>query len=226
MNKELAEFVGILLGDGSIDAKRQHRIQITLNKTELEYAKYIIKIIKKLFAVKILLKFRKTENALDIQIFNKELVDFLINKIGMKASPKWGRAVIPKIFMNTKLEKYVLRGYFDTDGSVVITNNNGILYPRLEMKICPSPMRNSIIDILDRLNFRFGAYNIENKRTRIQMNGQGQLGKWLKEIGIKNPNYLKKAKSIAREGFEPSTFTPSAQACSGAPEHPMSLSRN
>jgi len=194
MSKELAEFIGILLGDGSIDGKYQYRIQITLNKND---------------DVKILLKFRKNENALDIQIFNKKLVNFLIDEIGMKTSPKWNRAIVPKIFLNTDLEKYVLRGYFDTDGSVVITNNNGIMYPRLEMKICPSPMRDSIIDILHRLNFRFGVYNIENNRTRIQINGQAQLQKWLKEVGIKNPIYLKKAKSIARGGFEPPTFTPS-----------------
>jgi len=60
------------------------------------------------------------------------------------------------------------------------------------MKICPSPMKNSLIEILRRRKFRFGEYTIENNRTRIQMNGKSQLQKWLKEIGIKNPNYLEK----------------------------------
>ena len=217
MNKELAEFVGILLGDGSIDNKRQYRIQITLNKTDLEYAKYIINIINKISDVKIFLKSRKNENALDIQIFSKRFVNFLVDDIGMVPSPKWNRAVIPNVFLNNRFEKYVLRGYFDTDGSVVITNNNGVLYPRLEMKICPSPMRDSFIEILNRLGFKFGVYCIENNRTRLQMNGQGQLHKWLKEVGIKNPRYLRKAVKIARGGFEPPTF--------GYPREPMSHSR-
>jgi len=198
LNKKLAEFVGILLGDGSLDAKYQYRIQITLNKNNVEYAKYIIRIIKSLFSVNVLLKFRKTENALDIQIFNKKLMDFLINEIGMVPAPKWERVVIPKIFLNNKLEKYVLRGYFDTDGSVVITNNNGTIYPRLEMKICPSPMRDSFIEILRRLNFRFGAYIIDNNRTRIQINGQKQLSKWIKEVGVRNPKYVQKINNYFR----------------------------
>ena len=198
LNAELAEFVGILLGDGSIAARNQYRVQITLNKNEIEYANHVIRIIKNLFTVKTLLKFRKTENALDIHVFSKRFVGFLTNEVGMMHSPKWNRAIIPEVFLNNKLERFVLRGYFDTDGSVVITNNNGTIYPRLEMKICPSPMRDSFIQILERMNFRFGAYKISNNRTRIQINGRGQLEKWIKEVGIKNPNYLRKVDSYFR----------------------------
>jgi len=190
-NFKLAEFVGILLGDGSISI-RQYRIQITLNKNEIKYAFYISKLIIELFGFKPKIKFRKNENTLDIQVFSKQVVEFLIYEIGLVSAPKWNRAILPKIYIDSKLGKYVLRGYFDTDGSVVITNNNGTIYPRLEMKICPSPMKNSLIEILRRRKFRFGEYTIENNRTRIQMNGKSQLQKWLKEIGIKNPNYLEK----------------------------------
>ncbi len=208
-NSKLAELVGILLGDGSI-AIRQYRIQITLNKNELQYAFYITGLIKNLFNIKPNIKFRKKENALDILVFNKQIVYFLINKIGLTVAPKWERAVLPQIYTRDNLNKYVLRGYFDTDGCVAITNNNGTTYPRLEMKICPSPMRNSLIKILRMKKFRFGAYTIENNRTRIQMNGYSQLFKWLKEIGISNPNNLNKIrelikKELARRGFEPRT---------------------
>lgn len=188
--EKLAEFVGILLGDGCISNTYQNRIQITLNKNELGYSKYVEKLIEEIFYIKPKIRFRKNENALDIQIFDKNLVNFLIEKIGLVASPKWGRAKIPKLFLGNKLEKYVLRGYFDTDGSVVITNNNGTKYPRLEMKVCPSPMRDSFISILKRNGFHFGAYKIDNNRTRIQLNGRIQLKKWLDEIGIMNPNQI------------------------------------
>lgn len=190
-NRKLAEFIGILLGDGSISIK-QYRIQITLNRNEINYAIYVSKIILELFDIKSKIKFRKNENALDILIFSKQLTEFLIYKIGLVSAPKWNRAVLPKFYIDSNLDKYILRGYFDTDGSIVVTNNNGTIYPRLEMKICPSPMRNSLIEILKRRNFKFGAYTIENNRTRIQMNGKSQLKKWLKDIGTKNPNYLEK----------------------------------
>ena len=205
-NRKLAEFIGILLGDGSISIK-EYRVQITLHKNEINYAIYISRLIIKLFNIKPKIRFRKNENALDIRIFSKQFVDFLLNEIGLVPAPKWNRAVIPDYYIGSRLDKYILRGYFDTDGSIVITNNNGTIYPRLEMKVCPSPMKNSLIKILKRRNFRFGAYNIENNRTRIQMNGYSQLFKWIKEIGIKNTNQLNKIKKLIAghglSGFNP-----------------------
>lgn len=194
--KRLAEFVGILLGDGCISNTYQNRIQITLNKNETQYAIYIAKLIEELFNIRPEIRIRKNENTLDILVFNKKIVDFLVKQLGMMTSPKWKRAKIPELFINTDFERYVLRGYFDTDGSVVITNNNGVIYPRLEMKICPSPMRNSFISILKRNGFRFGAYKIDNNRTRIQLNGKNQVRKWVKDIGIMNFNQLERLDRI------------------------------
>ncbi|MBD3209227.1 hypothetical protein GF367_02305 [Candidatus Woesearchaeota archaeon] len=68
--------------------------------------------------------------------------------MGMRLSPKWGRARIPGMFMNRFFGRYVLRGYFDIDGSVVIANNNGPRYPRLEMKNKPFSYARPAIDAL------------------------------------------------------------------------------
>lgn len=190
-DKRLAEFTGIILGDGSINRTYQNRVQITLNKREVSYRCYIVRMIRGLFNVNPDVYFRNKENAVDIRIFRKEIVDFLIDELGLVESPKWNRQVVPDIFLGNHLEKFVLRGYFDTDGSVVITNNNGTVYPRLEMKVCPSPMKKSFVDILERLNFRFGCYTIENSRFRIQMNGRVQAYKWLRDVGIRTQYNIK-----------------------------------
>ena len=205
-NCKIAELIGILLGDGSISIK-EYRVQVTLHKNEINYAIYISRLFIELFNLKPKIRFRKNENALDIRVFSKEFVNFLLNEIGLVPAPKWNRAVIPNYYIGSRLDKYILRGYFDTDGSIVITNNNGTIYPRLEMKVCPSPMKDSLIKILNRRKFRFGVYSIENNRTRIQMNGYSQLLKWIREIGIKNTNQSNKIKNlIARRGFEPRIF--------------------
>lgn len=208
-NKNLAEFIGILLGDGSITRKYQNRVQITLNKNELQYAKYIVRLIKNLFDVEPSIKFRRTENALDIKICKKNIVNFLLDNVGLKQAPKWNRQIVPEIYLKNNLERFILRGYFDTDGSVVITNRkNGNTYPRLEMKISPSPMRNSLIQILNRQNFRFGNYRIDNGRARIQISGVKQIERWLNLIGISNPiqlNRLRK-RGIAGPRFELGTY--------------------
>ncbi len=193
---KLAELIGILLGDGCISESYQNRIQITLNSNELDYGEYIRKLFNNLFDIMPILKFRKKERAIDIQVFSKDLVRFLIDKVGLLPSPKWERAKLPKTYLAKGLRRYVLRGYFDTDGSVVIANNNGTPYPRLEMKICPSPMRDTFVGILRKEGFRFGAYAIENNRTRIQMNGKNQATKWLINIGFSNPIHIQKYDKI------------------------------
>lgn len=196
-NRKLAEFVGILLGDGSITRTYQNRIQITLNKNEILYANYIKKLVKEIFDVDAKIKFRKTENALDIHIFKIKIINFLLDEVGLKESPKWNRQIVPKIFMNNYLEKSILRGYFDTDGSVVITRKDKTPYPRLEMKICPSPMKDNLIEILKHQKFHFGNYSIDNGRTRIQINGRIQTKRWLNLIGISNPLQLERLQKIA-----------------------------
>ncbi len=156
---KLSEFVGILLGDGSIgvyDCKRQkgtstqHKVQISCNSADdYEYLYYI----------------------------KPELVYLLTSTVGLKLSPKWDRAAIPSKYLNRSLGKRILRGCFDTDGSLVLTDNNGTLYPRLEMKISPSPMQKQIIDLLTDLEFNFGSYDIGKGKVRIQMNGNLELSK-------------------------------------------------
>jgi len=187
MNAKFAEFVGILLGDGSLGRYgSQYRIKITTNANEKEYHSHILQLIENLFGIKALKRKRKGEDTVDILIFKKDLFNFLTNFIGLKIAPKKNRAIIPKIFINTKLEIDILRGYFDSDGCVAIVNNNGTKYPRIEMKICQSPMQKQFINIIKKLGFRFGCYQIENGAVRIQINGKEQLKKWNNIVRFSN----------------------------------------
>ena len=200
-DKKLAELVGIILGDGCIGIyeckandkiKVQHKLQITLSKAEKAYAYYIKDLFIELFDVEPIIKFRKNENALDILIFKKSVVLFFIEKVKLKLSPKKGRVIIPEIYTIPPFDKFVLRGYFDTDGCITLTNNNGILYPRIEFKVQSISLKNQFEVILKRMKFRFGVYQIGVERFRFQLNGKVQLQKWAREIGSKNENHIKK----------------------------------
>ncbi|GEM_PF-765391 len=216
-DKETAEFVGMMLGDGCIGIYKcrksnamfsiQHQLKISMDSREDEYTAYIVKIMKHLFGIEPKLSFKKNENAVDIRVFNKEIIHFVIKEIGLKKSPKWNRAEIPKIYFGNYLENYVLKGLFDTDGCVSITKNNGILYPRLELKICPSPMQRQIVEILKRNRFNYKVENLDKGKIRIRLNGKDEMLRWLNLIGTNNPKHLNKIMSIAEDGFEPSTYT-------------------
>jgi len=201
LNSKVAEFVGILLGDGSISKrtnnKGQNRIKISFDSREKQYIGYVSDLVENIFGLKPILKYRKNENTADLFLFKKECLNKILD-LGVKLSPKRNNALIPGDFVGNALELDVLRGYFDTDGSVVITNNNGVIYPRLEMKVCPSPMQKQFSEILRRRGFRFGFYNCGNGEKRIQMNGKKQLEKWTKRIGFHNSKHITKANRILK----------------------------
>ena len=45
------------------------------------------------------------------------------------------------------------------------------------MKIYSFPMQEQFINILNKFDFKFGAYNIGKEKVRIQMNGKNELKK-------------------------------------------------
>jgi len=206
MDTKIAEFVGILLGDGSIGVyksknpkKPRYRLKITLNSVkDKAYLSYIASLIRDLFSVEPLIYFRKNENTADIILLDEKVIKYLFN-IGMKPSPKWNTAVIPKIFLKNNLALKVVRGYMDTDGCITNMNNNGIRYPRIEMKICPSPMQNQIIDILEENGFEPRVNKIGKGKIRIMLAGRRKLRKWQDVIGFSNERNQKVADYFLKE---------------------------
>ena len=73
---ELAEFIGIMLGDGGLPGNHQITISFN-NKTDREFAIYIDGIIKRLFSVNYYIHKRKDSNGADIVVSSSNLVDFL-----------------------------------------------------------------------------------------------------------------------------------------------------
>ncbi|MBU4502520.1 MAG: hypothetical protein KKA79_08025 [Nanoarchaeota archaeon] len=200
MDKKFAELVGIILGDGCIKNYPRHRaLQISFNAVDdLDYLHYVAKLVQEIFQIKPFVKFRKTDNTADIFLFRKSVVDYLLRK-GLKESPKWGRAKIPPTCLTKPFDKYVVRGLFDTDGCVALTKNNGSLYPRLELKICPSPMQEQVIDILNNYNFKFKVQKLDKGKIRIRLNGKEQLRKWRGIIGFSNLKHLKKSERVLKK---------------------------
>ena len=206
MDEKLAEFIGILLGDGSIGVyksknpeKPRYRLKITLNSVkDRAYVDYVSSLIKDLFSIEPLIYFRKNENTADIILLNENVIKYLFN-IGMKPSPKWNTAIIPELFLKNTLALNVLRGYMDTDGCITNMNNNGTRYPRIEMKICPSPMQTQIVTILRENGFDPRVNDIGKGKVRIMLSGKEKLNRWHNLIGFSNERNQKVADYFMNE---------------------------
>lgn len=119
-SKKLAEFFGLMLGDGGIN--NDFQVSISLNsERDQQYSEYIVKICKELFGVVPVVRKRKTRKTLVISLASITVVDFLVSN-GLPRGNKLKNGLrIPKwILQNAEYKKACVRGLVDTDGCVFI----------------------------------------------------------------------------------------------------------
>lgn len=112
--EDLAEFFGIMLGDGKLS---YYQVVVTLGTKELSYAEHICDLMEKLFRVRPKIGLRSTGYR-DVYIGSRDISEWLqreglvYNKVLSQVdAPRW-------IFSNKKFKERFLRGFFDTDGSI------------------------------------------------------------------------------------------------------------
>jgi intein/homing endonuclease len=204
MEKEekIAEFIGIMLGDGNIGIydcrsnnkiRKHHQLKVTLDSRNREYIDYVFSLMMEVLGAEPSILFKKNENAADVGVYRKDKIMYALNDLGLKISPKWERMEIPSKYAKGKLSLLVLRGLFDTDGSVTIFKNNGIIYPRIEIRLSPCPAKNQILDILKEYGINFKVQNLERGKIKIRISGKEALKNWFSIIGSSNPRYVKRA---------------------------------
>lgn len=191
-SRDLAEFVGIILGDGGI---AQYQITITFHsEEEKEYSKFVTNLIKRLFDVPIGVYYDKDSLSFDLVISRSELVSFCVKKLGLKQGNKIKEQVdIPDWIKNNKLYSIAcLRGLVDTDGCVFThhykVNGNPYSYKKLSFTSNSKPLRQSVFNILkdNGLNPRFV------QRKDVRLDSVKDIQRYFQLIGSHNPKHLKK----------------------------------
>ena len=119
-SKKLAEFFGIMMGDGGIGNPWQANITVNF-VADFEYSKYISKLSVELFGIQPVIRKRKTTNALVVSLSSTSLVDFLVFNGLPRGNKLKNGLTIPKWIINyPSYKKLCLRGLIDTDGCMFI----------------------------------------------------------------------------------------------------------
>ena len=189
---ELAEFVGIVLGDGGIT---QRQITITFHsKDEKEYSEFVTNLIKSLFDVPVGIYYDKKYFALDLNISRSELVRFCIEKLGLKQGNKIKQQVdIPDWIKQNKLYSIAcLRGLIDTDGCVFIhrykVNGKWYSYKKLAFTNYSKPLQESVFNILENIGL-----NPRLAQGRdVRLDGIEDMQKYFQLVGFNNTRHLKR----------------------------------
>ena len=206
LNENLAEDIGIMVGDGHVGAHSHkgcinYEICVSGDAiTDRDYVgSYVLDLKKKLYNLNFYLMFvgkKKTE--IRIQTYSKGLVEFY-SRMGLPLGKKINIRV-PKIIRNSnvKIKKAFLRGFGDTDGGLILRKKQKDSKYYLSVKLGSSSkfLIEDIGELLTQLGFTFTAsydmHSIHSKTGResisheISLNGFKKVEKWMQEIGSSN----------------------------------------
>lgn len=195
---DLAELIGIMLGDGGIS---RTQISVTLGyTTDRMYVPHIRKLIKRLFKVKTSIYRSEDRDAIRIRASGVNLVKHLLT-LGLIEGNKIKQQFDIPFWIQQK-EQYIracIRGMVDTDGCVhrkVRRESNGIEYRSVGITFCSAskPLQISLIKLFNTLGFRVAI----SGRT-IYLCGREQIKRYVKEIGFSNPKHMSRYESFLKD---------------------------
>ena len=192
-SEDLAEFVGIVLGDG---ATSERQIAITLHRvTDKEYLRFVRKLIRSLFRVPVGV-YRMLHALADTVIISRTgLVRHCTENLGLKKGHKIRQQVDIPLWVKKNLHYSTacLRGLMDTDGCVIIHryNSNGKIYTYKKMAFTSmsSPLLRSVGDILSQLDIK---YRVTNNGYDVRIEATEQVKRYFEKVGTHNPKHLKR----------------------------------
>ncbi|MDP3733965.1 MAG: LAGLIDADG family homing endonuclease [Nanoarchaeota archaeon] len=205
MNENVAELVGIILGDGHLHTK-QYLITIVGGLEDLNYyEKRVIPLFQSLFCKIPTLRKRNDSNAYYLMIYSKDIFNFLLNDIGMRRGIKKESSVPDIIFSDKNLMRAFVRGLFDTDGCLKFSKQgrNINYYPRVQIALRKSPLANQLADLFKILDFPYGSWT-ESRFSGIvfyQISGKKNTERWFKEISPQNEVHTTKYEFWKKLGY-------------------------
>jgi len=193
----LAEFIGMMIGDGGV--RNKYQITISYNwKEDHAYAVYIQKIVKNLFGISSIKYIREKLGSADVIVTSKNLIEFLESKGIKKGNKVVNQINIPDwIFESKKYQIACLRGLFDTDGSIYqhnyTVNRKKYRYIKMCFSNCSLPVLASIKRMLENLNFH---PIIDKRQQGAYLNRPFEVDRYFLEAGTNNPRYYSRYKKF------------------------------
>jgi len=193
---ELAEFFGIMIGDGGI-TKRQ--VTVTLNsESDKKYVPYVSNLMRYLFGIIPNKSTRKKQKAVSLCISRSELVNFL-HAHGLKIGNKIRQELdIPSWILSRKSWTInCIKGIMDTDGSVFGERHKYkdkvYNYPRIHFVSASEKLLNSIYKIL--CSFDLKPFLRHNAR-RVSIERAEDIEKYFNVFGTSNPKHKSRYKEL------------------------------
>ncbi len=198
-SKELAELIGIILGDGNIHVfqgkSTSHMVRIAgdSNKDRDYLLNHVKPLFETLFKIECKIHKHKSFNALYIIINSKKVVEFLLDK-GLVAGNKIKQGVGIPYWIKKKKSWYAacIRGLMDTDGSLYLLKPH---WPNI-MQICFTNrnlvLLNEVKEGLEILDIRCSKICYKTNTPKIYVTQKKAVRKFYKVVSFRNNKHLHK----------------------------------
>ncbi len=206
MNKDLAEIIGVMLGDGclyKIKNSNKFQVRITSHKEELDYVRYLKALFTNYFDYtfsivdqKHSLSLRNTSCSVGEALIKFGLVQG--NKVRNKVTiPKW-------VFSNEVFLKRTVRGLFDTDGCIYRKYKH---YAQIQFKFGCHELTKSLHKAVQTIGFN--PTNIQSEWCKIKMatrwkfylSKQNEIDQFFDIIEPKNTKHIYRYNKIRKVGM-------------------------
>jgi intein/homing endonuclease len=194
-SEELAEFVGIMLGDGGMS---EHQMTVTLHRvTDKAYSLYVRRLIKKLFGLKAGIYCDRQFLADSIVISRTNLVKYSMERLGLKKGNKVRQQVDIPLWVkgNERYRVACLRGLVDTDGCVILhkylSKGKAYCYKKIGFTSRSYPLLSSVSTILLGIGIR---HRIMKNGWDIRIEAREEVEKYFRVVGTSNPKHWKRYK--------------------------------
>lgn len=177
-SSELAELVGIVLGDGNIHKfKRCQRLLISCNSTDKDYIKHISFLVEKILKKKPTVKQRRNVQCTDVYVYMQRVDEALGIPAGNKIKnnvriPKW-------IYKDKKCLLKCIKGLFETDGDYAFNKKHNVEF--IEFSNRSERLRRSAFDALVSL-----GYSPQLGKRYVRLAKKREIPKFLKDIEYLN----------------------------------------
>lgn len=220
LSSVLAEDVGFHIGDGYMKERRgngfvHYELVYSGDKNDdIDYFKNIlIPRKRKLFNLdNIKIESSSRNNEIKIRTKSKAILTFFRDVIMVQESPKNHISTPLWIFKSNEFQKAFIRGIIDSDGTLKFLkkHKNKHYYPVIQICTKSKFLALDIMKILKNLNFKANMITVNSYDKRvnrkylkyyIDLNGVGNLEKWVKEIGFSNMKHKSKYLLWERHGY-------------------------
>ncbi len=201
----LAEFIGIMLGDGCLSSRFQ--VEVAFNtKTDKKHGLYIQHVFQKLFHVSAPIRHRSEGYGGSIVASSRALVEYL-QTVGLIAGNKVHHQVdVPSwILENQIYQRACLRGLMDTDGSVYWYTHRVYGHSYSHVALCFTNHSRPLLASVERMLLDYG-FRPRRRPHAVFLHRQEDVKRYFQIIGTSNPKHRRRfqdrPKEVIRRGTQ------------------------